>query len=74
MDIKQEAQKIIDSIKKDPKMMEKFKQDPVQAIKDMGIDLPQDVVDKVIGVVKTANLDVNDLADKAKGLLGGLMK
>lgn len=74
MDIKQEAQKIIDNIKKDPKMMEKFKQDPVQAIKDMGIDLPQDVVDKVIGVVKTANLDVNDLADKAKGLLGGLMK
>lgn len=74
MDIKQETQKIIDNIKKDPKMMEKFKQDPVQAIKDMGIDLPQDVVDKVIGVVKTANLDVNDLADKAKGLLGGLMK
>ena len=74
MDIKQETQKIIDHIKKDPKMMEKFKQDPVQAIKDMGIDLPQDVVDKVIGVIKTANLDVNDLADKAKGLLGGLMK
>ena len=51
-------------------MMEKFTKDPVSAVEELvGIDLPNDQINKVVDLVK-AKLDL----DKAANLLGGLGK
>ena len=70
MDIKAEITKIVDKIKDDEKLLEKFKKDPVKAVESIiGVDLPDDVIEKVVDGVK-AKISL----DKAGDLLGGLKK
>ena len=70
MDIKAEITKIVDKIKNDDDLLEKFKKDPIKAVEDIiGVDLPDDIIEKVVDGVK-AKISL----DKAGDLLNGLKK
>jgi len=70
MDIKAKIQDLVEKIKNDPQLLEEFKTEPVKVVeKLLGVDLPDDVVEKVIDGVK-AKISL----DKAGDLLGGLKK
>ncbi len=70
MDIKEQATKIIEKISKDEELQKEFKKDPVAAIEKVsGVDIPDDMKDKVVDMVK-AKLT----ADSAAGLLDGIKK
>ena len=70
MDIKAEITKIVDKIKNDDDLLEKFKKDPVKAVESIiGVDLPDDIIEKVVDGVK-AKISL----DKAGDLLNGLKK
>ena len=52
MDIKEKIETIVEKVKNDKGFAEKFKNDPVKAIESVsGIDLPDDMVDKVVDAV-----------------------
>ena len=68
MDIKAKVEQIVKKIQSDPKLVEKFSKDPVSVVEELvGIDLPNDQIDKVVDLVK-AKLN----PDKAGNLLGSL--
>ena len=68
MDIKAEINKIVDRIKNDDELLEKFKKDPIKAVESiLGVDLPDDIIEKVVDGVK-AKISL----DKAGDILGGL--
>ena len=71
MDIKAKINEIVDKIKNDPQLKEDFQKDPEKAIeKVIGVDIPDGMVDKVVGGVK-AKLTADKLggvAGKLKGL------
>jgi len=68
MDIRKMAEEMVETIKKDPQLLNKFKTDPVSVIEKLiGIDLPNDQIEKVAELVK-AKIDL----DKVGDLLGGL--
>lgn len=70
MDIKAKVEQIVKKLQSDPKLVEKFSKDPVSVVEELvGIDLPNDQIDKVVDLVK-AKLNL----DKAGDLLGGLGK
>lgn len=70
MDIKAKIEEIVDKVKGDEKLLEKFKDDPVKTVeKLLGVDLPDDIIEKVVDGVK-ANISV----DKLSGALGSLKK
>ena len=70
MDIKAEINKIVDRIKNDDELLEKFKKDPIEAVESIiGVDLPDDIIEKVVDGVK-AKISL----DKAGDILGGLKK
>ena len=70
MDIKAKINELVEKIKEDPQMLAEFKDEPVKVIeKLLGVDLPDDVIEKVVEGVK-AKITV----DKAADLLGGLKK
>ena len=70
MDIKAEINKIVDRIKNDDELLEKFKKDPIKAVESiLGVDLPNDIIEKVVDGVK-AKISL----DKAGDILGGLKK
>lgn len=70
MEIKAKIQELVETIKADPAMLAQFKTEPVKVVeKLLGVDLPDDVVEKIIDGVK-AKLTL----DKAGDLLGGLKK
>ena len=70
MDIKETIEKIVDAVKKDDNLLEQFQKEPVKAIeKIIGIDLPDDIVEKVIEGVKG-----KITLDKAADALGMLKK
>lgn len=70
MDIKAKVEQIVKKIQSDPKLVEKFSKDPVSVVEELvGIDLPNDQIDKVVDLVK-AKLN----PDKAGNLLGSLGK
>lgn len=71
MDIKEKIADIVEEIKKNPNIKEDFEKEPVKVIEKLvGVDLPDDVVEKIIdGVKAKLTLDnVSDAADKLKGL------
>lgn len=71
MDIKEKINEIVEKIKKDPTLMEQFQKEPVKAVeKVLGVDLPDDVVEKIVDGVKTKiSVDkVSDLAGSIKKL------
>ena len=70
MDIKAKITELTDKIKKDPKMMENFKKDPVKTVESMiGVDLPDDMLKNVVEGIK-AKISL----DKVSGGLGALKK
>ena len=70
MDIKAKGQELVEKIQKDPKMLAEFKENPVKVVETLlGVDLPDDVVNKVVDGVK-AKITL----DKAGDVLGALKK
>ena len=68
MDIKEQISKMTDAIKNNPDIKEQFEKEPVKAIESIiGIDLPDDIVEKVIDGVK-ANLTVDSISKFADGI------
>lgn len=71
MDIKAKAEEVISKIKKDKNFKSKFEKDPVNAVESvLGIDLPDDIVNKIIDFIKTKlTADaVGDVTSKLGGL------
>lgn len=71
MDIKEKIEEVTKKITSDKTLLEKFKKDPIKAVESViGVDLPDDVVKKVVDGVK-AKISVDKLggiADKLKKL------
>ena len=69
-EIKDLIKKLADKVQSDDEIKELFKKDPIKAVeKILGVDLPDDVVKKIIDGVK-ASITIED----AKDLLGSLKK
>ena len=69
MDIKAKITELVEKIKNDPKLAEKFQKEPVATIEGLlGVDLPDDEVEKIVEGIK-AKISV----DKLGGALGGLL-
>ena len=55
MDIKEKVEEVVKKLKADPKLLASFKDDPVKTIESLiGVDLPDDAMEKVVAGVKTA--------------------
>ena len=51
--IKDKIEDIVEKIKKDPKLLQKFKDDPIKTVEGLiGIDLPDDQIMKIVDAVK----------------------
>ncbi len=73
MDIKAKITELVDKIKNDPALAEKFKNDPVTTVEGLiGVDLPNDQVEKIVdGIKAKISLDkLGGLGDKLGGLFG----
>ncbi len=69
-EIKDLIKKLADKVQSDDEIKELFKKEPIKAVeKILGVDLPDDVVKKIIDGVK-ASITIED----AKDLLGSLKK
>lgn len=65
MDIKEKITEVAQKLISDKNLMEKFEKNPVKVIEDvLGMDLPDDVVEKIIDGVK-AKLSVDSLSEAA---------
>ncbi len=73
MDIKEQISKIVEEVSKNPNIKEQFEKEPVKVVeKIVGIDLPDDVVMKIIDGVK-AKLTIDGVS-KATDALKGIFK
>lgn len=73
VDIKGKIDKIVEEVSKNPNIKEQFDKEPVKVIeKVIGIDLPDDVVMKIVDGVK-AKLTM-DSVSKAADTLKGIFK
>ena len=71
MDIKEKIEELVQKITSDKNLLKKFEKDPVKVIEDLvGIDLPDDMIEKLIEGVK-AKINLDKVGD-ALGALGGL--
>lgn len=70
MDIKEQINKIVEEVTKDDSLKELFRKEPVKAVeKVLGVDLPDDLVEKIIQGVKG-----KISADKISGMADSLKK
>lgn len=70
MDIKEQISKIVEEVSKNPNIKEEFEKEPVKAVeKVIGIDLPDDVVTKIVDGVK-AKLTMDNVSKAADALKG----
>ena len=70
MDIKEQINKIVEDISRNPNIKEQFEKEPVKVIeKVIGVDLPDDVVTKIIDGVK-AKLTIDGVSKAADALKG----
>ena len=73
MDIKELIEKVVDAIKDSDTIKKQWEKEPVKVIeKFIGVDLPDEIVEKVIDGVK-AKIAIDQVADVA-GALKGLFK
>ena len=73
MDIKEKIEAVVKKLLADKNLMEKFEKNPVKVIEELlGVDLPDDLVNRIIdGVKAKINLDkVGDALDMLGGLFG----
>ena len=69
-DLKKQISEIMNKVQNDPSFMQKFQENPVQAVEGiLGVDLPDDQINSVIDSVK-AKLTLDNGAD----LLGKISK
>lgn len=71
MDIKEKINEVVEKVTKDDELKELFQKDPVKAVeKVLGIDIPDDIVEKIVdGVKGKMALDkVSDTFDSLKKL------
>lgn len=71
MDIKEKIEGIVEKVTKDKSLMDKFQKDPTKTVEDLvGVDLPDDVVKKVVeGVKGKISVDkLSGVADSIKKL------
>ena len=71
MYIKEQIEKIVEKVQKDDVIRAQFKKDPIKAVeKVLGVDLPDDVIEKIVAGVKAKiSIDkVSDVADVLKKL------
>ncbi len=67
-DIMNRVDEIVDKIKDNKDLLAKFDKEPVAALESIiGVDLPNDQVEKVIDAVK-AKLKIDDISDMVGGL------
>lgn len=70
MDIKKKVEELVEQIKKNPKLLADFRENPVPVVEKLvGMDLPDDQVKQMAELIK-AKIDL----DKVGNLLGGLFK
>lgn len=68
--MKEKIDEIVKKVQSDPKMLENFQKDPVKAVEGIiGVDLPDDQINGIVDAVK-AKININDLGNSLKGLLG----
>ena len=73
MDVKAKIEEIVEKVKSDAALQERFKSDPVKAVEGLlGVDLPDDTVKQIAeGVKAKISLDkLGGVADGIKGLFG----
>ena len=71
MNIKEKVEELVEEIRKNPKLLTQFKENPVPVIEKLvGMDLPDDQIMKLADLVK-AKIDLEKAGDLLKGL-GGL--
>ncbi len=71
MDIKEKIEELVEKIKKDDSILERFQKDPIGTVeKLLGIDLPNDQIEKIADGVK-AKIGMDRLSGGLKKL-GGL--
>ena len=65
MDIKEKVTEIVEEIAKNPDLRKQFEEEPIKAVeKVLGVDLPDDVIEKIIAGVK-AKITVDNVSDIA---------
>lgn len=63
MDIKEQINKLVEKVKNEPETMALFKKEPIKAVeKVIGVDLPDDVIEKIVDGVK-AKIKIDGAAD-----------
>ena len=73
MDIKEKIEEIVAKVKADKNLKEKFEKNPIKVVEEIiGIDLPDELIEKVIeGAKAKLSADmVGDIASKIGGLFG----
>lgn len=71
MDIKEKINEVVEKVTSNKDMKEKFEKDPIKAIEEvLGVDLPDDAVEKIVDGVKAkvAVDSISDVASKLKKL------
>ena len=70
-DIKDLAEKAVETIKGDDNLLESFKTNPIKVVeKVLKIDLPDEILEKIVEIVKT-KINIDD-AKEALGKIAGL--
>lgn len=70
MDIQAKIREIVEKVKSDPQFAQNFQSDPIKTVESvLGVDLPDDVTEKVTSGVKAALA-----SGQAGDLLGGIKK
>ena len=70
-DVKELAEKAIDTIKGDDNLLASFKENPIKVVENvLKVDLPDEILEKIVEVVKT-KINVDD-AKETLGKIAGL--
>jgi len=68
MDIKEKIEEVVNKLKNNPKLLQKFEKEPVKVLEELlGVDLPDDQVEKLIDGVKV-KLAATKVGDALEGL------
>ncbi len=68
MDIKEQISKVVEKVTKDEALRAQFQKEPVKAVeKVLGVDLPDDVVEKIVQGVK-GKISVDKLSGAADAI------
>lgn len=74
MDIKEKISEIVEKIKSEPNLLTSFKSEPVKTVEKLiGIDLPDEMIEKVVDGVK-AKLAADNISDKLSGAADAFKK